>query len=328
MHLSSWYRCNGCIEMDLRQLRTFVVVAEAGGFAAAQQHLHLSQPAASRQIQALEAELGIPLFDRVGRGIKLTSEGEDLLRRGRRLLQDAESFGERARALRTGKAGALRVGCSTQHIETVLANFLPMFRRKHPSVVIELIEDGGARVPDRLQRGDVHLAIIPAADDGYHRRLLAPVHMLAAVSPRHSLASRRKLEIAELADESLLLLRRDFASRGWFDAACNVAHIRPRVTLESAAPHTLLALAKGGNDVAIVPSNVQIPSTGVRAFPLIHRGASIGRWTAVAWDPQRFLAPYAESFIEALVAYCGRHYPGRQFARRVSPLPKPEQTKV
>ncbi|WP_229162056.1 LysR family transcriptional regulator substrate-binding protein [Bradyrhizobium brasilense] len=150
----------------------------------------------------------------------------------------------------------------------------------------------------------------------------------AAVSPRHGFASRRKLEIAELAEESLLLLRRDFASRGWFDAACNVVHIRPRVILESAAPHTLLALAKGGNDVAIVPSNVQIPSAGVRAFPLIHRGASIGRWTAVAWDPQRFLAPYAKSFIDELVAYCGQHYPGREFAKRVSPLPRPEETKA
>lgn len=311
--------------MDLRQLRTFVVVAEAGGFAAAQQQLRLSQPAASRQIQALETELGIPLFDRVGRGIKLTSEGEDLLRRGRRLLQDADSFGERARALRTGKAGALRVGCSTQHMETVLADFLPSFRRRHPSVDIELVEDGGARVPDRLQRGDVHLAIIPAADDGYHRRLLAPVHVLAAVSPRHRFASVRKLEIVELADEALLLLSRDYASRGWFDAACNVAHIKPRVILESAAPHTLLALARTGNDVAIVPANVRIPPSGVRAFPLVHSGASIGRWTAVAWDPQRFLAPYAKSFIDELVAYCGRHYPGREFARRAPSPPKPPE---
>lgn len=313
--------------MDIRQLRTFVAVAEAGGFAAAHQQLCLSQPAASRQIQALEAELGIPLFDRIGRGIKLTSEGEDLLRRSRRLLQDAESFSERARALRTGKAGALRVGCSTQHMETVLADFLPAFRRRHPSVDIELIEDGGARVPGRLQRGDVHLAIIPAEDDGYHRRLLAPVHMIAAVSPRHRFAGTRKLELAELAEESLLLLRRDFASRGWFDAACNVAHIRPRVILESAAPHTLLALARSGSDVAIVPSNVRIPA-GVRTFPLVLRGTSIGRWTAVAWDPQRFLAPYAKSFIDELVVHCGRHYPGREFARRIPPLTKPPETKA
>jgi LysR family cyn operon transcriptional activator len=100
------------------------------------------------------------------------------------------------------------------------------------------------------------------------------------------------------------------------------------VILESAAPHTLLALAKSGNDVAIVPSNVLIPSTGFRAFPLVHRGASIGRWTAVAWDPQRFLAPYAKSFIDELVAYCGQHYPGREFAKHVSPLPRPEETKA
>jgi len=150
-----------------------------------------------------------------------------------------------------------------------------------------------------------------AADDAYHRRLLAPVHVLAVVSPRHRLASSRKLEIAELADESLLLLRRDYASRGWFDAACNVAHIRPRVILESAAPHTLLALARTGNDVAILPSNVVIPPAGVRAFPLVHGGASIGRWTVVAWDPQRILAPYAKSFIDELVVYCRGYYLGR-----------------
>lgn len=313
--------------MNLRHLQTFVVIAEAGGFAPAQGRLHLSQPAASRQIQALEAELGIPLFDRVGRRIKLTSEGEDLLRRCRRLLQDVESFGERARSLKTGQAGTLRVGSSTQHMETVLADFLPAYRRKHPSVDIQLIEDGGARVPDRLERGDIHLALIPASDDAFHRRLLAPVHLLAVVSSRHRHANSRKLELAELADESLLLLRRDYASRGWFDATCNVAHIKPNVILESAVPHTLLALARTSRDVAIVPSNVRIPHSGVRAVPLVHSGAPIGRWTVVAWDPQRFLAPYARSFIDELVAYCRRHYPGREFANRVPPLPKPEETK-
>src|SRR4029079_18054006 len=96
--------------MNFRQLHTFVVIAAPGGFASAGERLHLSQPAASRQIQALEAELGIPLFDRVSRRLKLTSEGEDLLRRSRMLLHDAESLAERARARRSGHAGALRVG--------------------------------------------------------------------------------------------------------------------------------------------------------------------------------------------------------------------------
>jgi len=309
--------------MNFRQLHTFVLIAESGGFASAGERLHLSQPAASRQIQALEAELGIPLFDRVSRRLKLTSEGEDLLRRSRMLLHDAESLAERARALRSGHAGALRVGGSTQHFETVLADFLPGYRRRHPSVEINLIEDGGARVPDRLERGDVHLALMTAADDAFQHRLLAPAYLLAVVSRRHRFAKNRKLELTELAKESLLLLRRDYASRGWFEAACNVAHIRPRVVLESAAPHTLLALARTGDDVAIVPSNVAIPSRGVHAMPIVHRGVPLGRWTVVAWDPQRFLSPYAEAFIDELVAYCSRHYPGREFVNRVPAPPKP-----
>ena len=94
--------------MNFRQLHTFVLIAESGGFASAGERLHLSQPAASRQIQALEAELGIPLFDRISRRLKLTSEGEDLLRRSRVLLQDAESLAERARALRSGGSRSAR----------------------------------------------------------------------------------------------------------------------------------------------------------------------------------------------------------------------------
>jgi len=120
--------------MDLRRLRTFVTVADAGGFARASGKLPLTQPAASRQILALERELGIALFDRVGRRIVLTSEGEDLLRLSRRLLEDAASLGERARALKMGDAGALRVGAPTQVIENLLAPFVMGYQRRHPGV--------------------------------------------------------------------------------------------------------------------------------------------------------------------------------------------------
>ena len=311
--------------MNFRQLRTFITIAESGGFVRAGDRLHLSQPAASRQIQALEAELGVPLFDRIGRRVQLTSEGEDLLRRGRRLLQEVESFGERARALKGGQVGTLRVGGSTQHIETVLADFLPLYRHRHGSVEVDLVEDGGARVPEHLARGDVHVALMTAGDEAYHCRLLAPVFVLAVVPLSHRLARRATLEISELRDESLLLLRRDYASRGWFDTACHIAHIKPRAILESAAPHTLLALARTHHGVAIVPSNVQIPRGTIRALPLVHRRESIGRWSVVAWDPERFLPPYGKQFIDELVVYCRRNYPGREFIKRAPPIPRPKE---
>src|SRR5262249_18878412 len=134
------------------------------------------------------------------------------------------------------------------------------------------------------------------------------------------------LEIAELADEPLLLLRRDFGSREWFDLACEMAHIRPRVLLESAAPHTLVALAATDYGIAVLPSNARVPRAIVRAVPLTHRGEALGRWAHIAWDQQRFLAPYAEEFISEIIAYCRRDYPGRDLIGRAPPLPRPKQS--
>jgi len=310
--------------MNLRQLRTFVTIVDAGGLARAEGRLNLSLPAASRQIQALETDLGIPLFDRIGRRMQLTSEGEDLLRRSRRLLQDADAIGERARALKSGQTGILRVGATPQTIESTFAAFLTSHRRRHPGVEVHLLEEGTVRLPDRLNNGDVHLAVIPY-DERFRCRTIYPMCVLAVFSEHHPLRRSRTLEVAQLRDESLLLLHAGFGSRVWFDAACQVAHMHPRVLLESAAPHTIIALAREGYGVAVVPSTALVPRQGVRAVPLVQREAAIGRWMTTAWDPQRFLAPYAEQFVEELVIHTRRDYPGREFIRRAPPPPRPKQ---
>ena len=163
MHLLAYNRCAD--GMDLRHLRAFVAIVDTGGFVRAATRVSLSQPALSRQVRALEAELGVRLFDRAGRRVRLTPEGEDLLERGRRLLVDAESLRERARALRSGRTGLLRVGATPQAMATMLAGFLPRYRRRHPGVDVHLVEDGGGRLPTRLARGEVSLALMPAGDD-------------------------------------------------------------------------------------------------------------------------------------------------------------------
>src|SRR5262249_27756446 len=141
-------------------------------------------------------------------------------------------------------------------------------------------------------------------------------------SREHRLGRRRALDVTDLADERLLLLQRGFGSRGWFEAACSIAHIRPRVRLESAAPHTLIALAQAGYGIAVVPSTVLVPRA-VRAMPLLQRNAAVGRWFTVAWDPQRLLRPYAERFVDELAAYCKRTYPGSDYTRRAPMPPRP-----
>ena len=159
----------------------------------------------------------------------------------------------------------------------------------------------------------------------FEGRLLYPIHVVAALPSGHRLARGPLLEIAELEDVPLMLPQRGFGSREWFDIACDIAHIRPRVLLESSAPHTLVALAATDYAIAILPSNARMPSDDVRAIPLVHRGASIGRWTHIAWDPQRFLAPYAEHFVTELETRCRRDFPGRALIKRAPPLPQPKR---
>ena len=313
--------------VNLRHLRTFTVIADTGGVARAAVRMHLSQPALSRQIHALEAELGVPLFNRIGRGVQLTSEGEDLLRRSRHLLAEADSLGEHARSLKAGEAGLLRVGAAPHVIENVLADFLTPYRRRHPGVEVQLVEDGGVRLHGRLERGDCDLAITTGTEGTRFRaQALYPIHLVAALSSEHRLGRRAVLEIGELADEALLLLQRGFGSRAWFDIACQMANLQPRVLLESAAPRTVVALAATHYGIGILPSNALTSAGVVCALPLAHRGVPIGKWQGVAWDPRRFLARYAGQFVAEIAAYCRRDYPGRKVLRRPPPLPRPKNS--
>ena len=313
--------------MNFRNLRTFVMVADAGGFARAAGRLNLTQSAASRQIMALEAELGVALFDRIGRRMHLTAEGDDLLQRSRRLLEDAASLAERARALKGGQAGTLHVGAPTQVIENLLAPFVTKYQRRYPGVEVRLLEAAADRLQSHLDRGDVQLGIMPSGHDPFDGRLLYPIYVMAALSKEHRYARRAALEVTQIADEPLLLLGRQFGLRSWFEAACDIAHVMPRALMESAAPHTLIALAREAYGIAVVPSDVQTQQGEVRLIPLLHRGAPIGRWSVITWNPQRFLPPYAEQFVSELAASVERSYPGNAVTRRAPRLPRPKQPK-
>ena len=104
------------------------------------------------------------------------------------------------------------------------------------------------------------------------------MHVLAVFPERHRLSRFEVLDVTELADEPLLRLSSS-------EAACQVAHVRPRVLLESVAPQTLIALAQAGHGIAVVQSPVQIPRAGVRDAVVVHRGLPIGQWTGRSLGP-------------------------------------------
>jgi len=312
--------------MNIRQLRAFAAIVDAGGFIRAADCVHLSQPALSRQIHALEAELGVPLFDRSGHRVRLTAEGEDLLRHCRRVLTEIESLGGRARTLKSGQTGVLRVGATPAAIESFLADFIKPYRSRHPGVDVKLVEEGGARLPERIQQGEVQIAIIPAGDERFRSRTLYPMHLVGVMPRNHHLSSRRTIDVQELADEPLLRMGSAFASHTWFEAACQVAHVQPRALLDSSSPQTMIALAKTGYGIALLPSLIRLSERGVSVVPIVHAGMSIGKWAVIAWDPLRYFAPYAEQFVDELAVSFRRKFPGAEFVKSAPRLPRPKET--
>jgi DNA-binding transcriptional LysR family regulator len=310
--------------MELRHLRYFVSVAEAASVSRAASRINVSQPALSRQIRDLETELNVRLFDRVGRRIQLTAEGEDLLDRSRDVLARAASLSERAGALSGGAVGTLRVGATPQTMQSVGAGFLTRYRRSRPGVEVHLTEAGGVRLLDLVGRGELHLTvcgILPGERLAY--RLLFPFRVLAVAARGGRLTRRSTIEIRELAREPLLLLSRDFGTRQLFDAACRIAQFRPRVVLESAAPDSLVTLAGAGHGIAVVPSTVHFVSKKIQVTPIVQDGKSLGWWAAVAWDPRRSRPSYSEGFIDGLAAYTRRSFPGKRFERLAPAVPRP-----
>ncbi len=314
--------------MYLQHLRAFTAVVDAGTFASASARLHLSQPALSRQIDALERDLGVALFERVGRRVRLSPEGEHLLENCRRVVAEVAAIGEQARSLKSGDAGLLRVGAAPYHIESFLAQFLASFRQRYPLVDVRLTEAGGAKLRDLLNRDEVQIALIALGDGHFRFQKLYYSCNLAVVPEGHRLCKRALIEVGEFAEETMLLLSQDFGSRNWFDAACKLAAIQPRVRLESSVPHTIVAMARARHGIGVLPSSMTVAMEGVRALPITHRGEPVGRWIGAAWNGGRFFAPYATAFVEALAASLKKDYPGRSFLRRLPSLPPLQSQKL
>jgi DNA-binding transcriptional LysR family regulator len=301
--------------MDLRHARTFVTVADLGTVSRAAERLRIAQPALSRQIADFERELGIRLFDRVGRRLVLTGEGEQILADCRALLASAIAVTERARLLQQGDAGVLKVAASSQQIEGALAPFLVRYAVHYPKVQVKLTEAlGWAATAAKLESGDIHLGqnlmgAVPPDDPRFACRPLEPVELLAAFAPSLGLACGREIEIGRLAQHNLLVVDTDHVFRRHFDAACRLAGIQPDIAFESRAPHTLLAMAEHGHGVAIIPSVLRTDSYGLRIAAIVHHGEPLHVRPAIYWDKRRPVPRYAEAFCDMLGAYMQEVFP-------------------
>jgi DNA-binding transcriptional LysR family regulator len=300
--------------VDLRHARTFVTVAELGTVSKASLRLRIAQPALSRQLIELERELGLQLFDRVGRRLLLTGEGEQLLPGCRALLSSANAVVEQAQLLRHGDTGVLRIAGSPQHIESVLSQFLHRYAERYPKVEVKISEGTGREILELLERGKIHLGqnllhAVKLDERHYGSISLGSVELLAVCHPSTSIGSRNAIEVSRLSAFPLLLMDGGFGFRRAFDAARQKAKLTPTILFESRNPHTLLALAEAGHGVAIVPSQLQCHRYRLRILSLTHEGHPLREPLTILWDKRRPLPRFAVDYCEMLAAYMREIFP-------------------
>jgi DNA-binding transcriptional LysR family regulator len=191
------------LDFDLTDLRLFVRAAEEGNLTRAAAHQHLSLPAASARIKALEARSGLPLFARQPRGMRTTPAGNAFLHHARQVLRQAQQLREDLREYGTGLHGHLRVQANTTAVSDILPELLPDFLAAHPKVNIDLQERPNALIPQGVRDGQADIGIVAGAMDTHG---LEAIHFstdrLVLVTARgHRLAQRQRIAFAETLDE-------------------------------------------------------------------------------------------------------------------------------
>jgi len=274
--------------LELRELQNFVAVAERLNVSSAAKVVHLSQPALSRQIQSLERKLGVALFERVGKRLILTVEGDDLLKHASRLLDQAQALINRAYDLEQGHAGLLRVGASPQTIAWLLSPVMAEFNRVHPNVELIFSEGHNETLVELVENGGVHTAVASPAQN--HNLVGVPLFQagLFAFFPLDDARRRRRsLTISQIADDRFLVLRRGFLTRQMFDQACVDEGVRPKILLESDSTHTLISLARDGHGIAILSSSARDTEDIKLAVPLVTGEGRITQPVSAIWNPNR-----------------------------------------
>lgn len=287
---------------DLRQLRTFVTVAERRSFTRAADDLQIAQQAVSQQIKALERSLAVSLLRRTPRRVDLTPEGTVFLAEARRVLAAAERAARRARAAALGEAGTLRIVFTLTTVWDTIPRLLGRLNEVLPEVRVDVREVFGADIAELLlgDRCDVALAPATSYPPGFHVRTVRLEPWRVAVSRADPLARKRQIDVAVLSDRSFELWPREMAP-GFYDsvvAICRASGFEPRRD-ERAAGNTVWGNLARGRGVALINASLaaELPR-GVALVPLARSGAALA-YDAVWYQPDlplihRFLGVTAD----------------------------------
>lgn len=280
--------------MELKQLRAFLAVAEELHFGRAAARLNMLPTALGRQVRLLEEALGTPLLRRTTRQVATTPAGDALAAEARAILEHAAAAARLVRGMAAHPAGRLRIGAIDSAAAGLLPGLLARFQASHPGITTRLTEAKGSAILPQLRAGRLDLGFVrpplkPEPDLAF--RWLLQEHPVAALPSHHPLARRRRLRLAELAPQPLILpprRTRPHSHDGVMRLFAAVG-LSPRVAQEAEEKQTIVSLVAAGIGIALLPewaARMRVPGVVFRPVAL-PRAAAPPEWgLGVAWNPE------------------------------------------
>lgn len=241
--------------MELYQLEAFEAVVAQRSFTRAAETLCLTQPAVTRQIAALEAELKTRLFDRLGRTVQMTAAGEALHRYAEAVIRLVREAEHAVADIEMGAAGRLAVGASSTLATYVLPPLLRRFREAYPRVEITIHTGVSAQVLEMVRANEADIGLVTAEthDRVLQATVLADYATVVVLPPIHPLASRATVRAADLAGSPLILMEAGTNLRTYVDRLLNAAGVEEQVTLELDNVEAIKRMIQADLGISLLP---------------------------------------------------------------------------
>jgi len=291
--------------MDLMQLHCFRTVARLQHMTMAAEILNVAQPALSKTIARLERELGVPLFDRQGRRIRLNRYGEAFLNKVDRALNLLDEAKQEVADMAGTEKGTIHLATVTMNR---FADLLGAFRREHPDVTIRVTQTTPEQVPDLLRNGDIDYAYTTPDMEEPGVRSIPLLHetIYLAVPPGHRLADLPRIDLAKAAEEPFIALKTGYQFRGLVDGLCRRAGLAPRIVCEVDETSAIRALVRAGLGVALLPACKSDEEYPLVLVPI--QDAAFQRTFHLVWPTKRYLSLAARRFRDFAVRYVHAHF--------------------
>lgn len=287
--------------MELRQLRALVTLADERHFTRAAALLHVAQPALSRQIRTLEAEVGLALVDRTTRRVAMTDAGTALVVRARAALAEIDAAEAEMRDRTGALTGTLTIGMTPTPGPLDLARVLAAYHREHRGIRLVVREGLSRNLAEELRQDTLDLAFITALDDvasrGLHVRPLAEEPLDLIVGMTHWLAGRTRVRAEDLRDEDFVVFREGATIRDAIHDAAARAGFAPRLAFEVSDTSRLRAIVAEGLGVAVLPGSEAVTVGKAAVCSVAVVDAAFVHQIALATRTNRRHAPAASAFL-------------------------------